>query len=81
MSKFDVDWAPCINLGHEKINVSTLQAASDRAAQTEMRRRRMEEATQSSSVVTDHVSGEDTGPKFADKGTQTDEVSYECREV
>jgi len=55
MSKFDVDWAPCINLGHEKINVSTLQAASDR---TKIRRRRVEEATQSSLVVTDHVSGE-----------------------
>ena len=37
MSKFVVDWAPCINLGHEKINVSTLQAASDRATRTEMR--------------------------------------------
>jgi len=46
----------------------------------------VEEATQSSSIVTDHVideddhvSDEDVRSKFADKGTQAEEVSYECR--
>ena len=31
MNKSDVDWCPSINLGHNKINVVALQAASKRA--------------------------------------------------
>jgi len=43
MKRWDVDWAPSLNLGHDKVNLNALQAASDRATRTEMRRRRVEE--------------------------------------
>ena len=49
-SKHDVYWAPCKNLGHNKVNMSTLQAASDRATRTKQRRQRMEEAVATSST-------------------------------
>jgi len=32
MDKSNVDWFPTLELGHSKINVSALQAASKRAA-------------------------------------------------
>ncbi|XP_065905689.1 uncharacterized protein [Dysidea avara] len=77
MKTFDVDWTPCINLGHDKVNVGTLQAASDRAIRTEQRRQRMEEAATSSSVASSsvgaQVSVEDTGCVFVNEGTQTDQ--------
>ena len=57
--------------------MSTLQAASDRAIQTEQRRQRMEEATTSSSVASSsvgaQVSEEDTGCVFVNESTQTDQ--------
>ena len=86
MKTFDVDWAPCINLGHDKVNVSTLQAASDRAIRTEQRRQRMEEAATSSSVasssVVAQVSEEDIGCVFVNEGTQTDQgVLYHSKTV
>ena len=31
MNKSDVDWYPSKSLGHSKINMDTLKAASDRA--------------------------------------------------
>jgi len=34
MDKSNVDWFPTLELGHFKINTSTLQAASERAART-----------------------------------------------
>ena len=86
MSKFDVDWAPCLNLGHDKINVSTLQAASDRATRTELRNQRMQEV--SSSVVDSQTGGaqaseEDTGHVvLTNVATQTDqEVLYNSKSV
>ena len=80
-----MDWAPCLNLGHDKINVSTLQAASDRATRTELRNQRMQEA--SSSVVDlqtgAQASEEDTGHvMLTNVATQTDqEVLYNSKSV
>ena len=44
MHKSDVGWFPCLSLGHEKVDMATLQAADERATQTEERRKRMAEA-------------------------------------
>ena len=54
MDKSNVDWAPCLHLGHDKIKLSVLQSASERAMQTESRRRKMDEASaQSQHSVSD----------------------------
>ena len=45
MNKSDIDWFPCLNLGHDKVNITSLQAASERATRTEQRRKRMEETS------------------------------------
>ena len=39
MNKSNIDWCPSINLGHNKINVDALQAASDRAERTVLRQK------------------------------------------
>jgi len=58
MCKHDVDWAPCKNLGHKKVDVSTLQAASDRATRTKKRRQRIEEAVATEAVATSSTENE-----------------------
>ena len=49
MNKFDINWFPCLNLGHDKVNIASLQAAIKRAKRTELRRKRMEEPSASPS--------------------------------
>jgi len=49
MSKSDVDWFPCLNLGHDKVSISSLQAANERIMHTELRQRKIEEASASTS--------------------------------
>ena len=43
--KFDVDWAPCLLLGHQKVDLpgleAKLEAASDRAKCNEARQKKM----------------------------------------
>ena len=48
MNKHDVDWAPCINMGHNKVDISTLQAARNRATRTKQKRQQIEEAVATS---------------------------------
>jgi len=50
MSRYDVDWAPCKNLGHNKVKMSALQAANEKAERTKLRRQQMEEAAATSST-------------------------------
>ena len=50
MNKSDIDWFPCLNLGHDKVNITSLQAASERATRTEQRRKRMEETSACSAL-------------------------------
>ena len=38
MNKFDINWFPCLNLGHDKVNIASLQATIKRATRTELRR-------------------------------------------
>ena len=46
MKKSDIDWFSCLSPGHDKVNITSLQAASERATtRTEQRRKRMEETS------------------------------------
>ena len=49
MSKSDVDWFPCLNLGHDKVSITSLQPANERATRTELRRKRIEKASANTS--------------------------------
>jgi len=49
MSKSDVDWFPCLNLEHDKVSISSLQATNKKAMNTELRQKRIEEASASTS--------------------------------
>ena len=50
MKKTGIDWSPSINLAH-KINVDTLQAASDKAKHMALQQKRMEEAMVSTAIA------------------------------
>ena len=39
MDRSNVDWAPCLNLCHDEISMSALQAASGRATRAALRTR------------------------------------------
>lgn len=41
MNKSDIDWFPCLNLGHNKVNITSLKAANERATW----RKRIEETS------------------------------------
>ena len=41
MYKSDVDWAPCLLLGHQKINLTVLEAAHERAKRYDARRKKL----------------------------------------
>ena len=76
MSKHDVDWAPCKNLGHSKVNMSTLQAASDRATRTKQRRQRIEEAVatpESSSTENGETQSEQLSASTSDSESQSEQ--------
>ena len=45
MYKLDIDWYPCLNLGHGKVNITSLEAASERVTCTKQRKKRMEESS------------------------------------
>ena len=83
MNKSDIDWCPSINLGHNKINMNALQAASDRAECMALRQKKMEKAIVSSAVAEsfteDTATGEDTNPRYSNQETTV--VSYECKIV
>ena len=79
MNKSDVDWCPSINLGHNKINVDALQAASERAEQTVLRHKRMEETM--ASLTEDCATSEDTDSRYRNQETQTTEVTYESKVI
>ena len=87
MNKSDVEWCPSINLGHNKINVDALKAASDRAKQTVLQQKRMEEAMASTAtaerLTEDYATVEDTNSRYSNQETQTTdhEVSYESKIV
>ena len=84
MYKSHVDWFPCLNLGHDKVNMATLQAADERAARTEQRRKRMEEsyARASESSEVDASTNEETvtSCNFSSVETQTDSVKHDDRQ-
>ena len=75
ISKHDVDWAPCKNLGHNKVNMSTLQAASDRATRTKRRRQRIEEAvaTPESSSENGETQSEQLSASTSDSESQSEQ--------
>ena len=54
MHKFDVDRAPCLLLGHQKVDLpaleAKLEAASDQAKRAETRQKKMDETCQSQSI-------------------------------
>ena len=83
MNKFDVDWCPSVNLGHDKINVDALQNTSERAERTALRCKRMEETVTGSLTVEnsieDPVTGEDTGS--INQEIQSTEITYESKIV
>ena len=83
MNKFNADWCPSINLGHDKIDVNALQTASERAERTVLRRRRMDEAVAGSSTtessIEDSVTVDGTG--CVNQETQTTEKTYESKIV
>ena len=70
MNKFDVDWQPTLNLGHNKTNVNALEAAQERAIRTAARKKKIDEASQSETNTACAVS--DSIPNF--KEVQTDAV-------
>ena len=83
MNKSDVDWCPSINLGHNKINVDALKAASDRAEWTVLRQKRIQEAMASTATVeslTEEI-GKDTDSRYGNQETQKTEVSYESKTI
>ena len=43
--KSDIDWCLCLNLDHSKVNITSLEAASERVTRTKQRRKRMEESS------------------------------------
>ena len=84
MKKTGIDWSPSNNLAH-KINVDTLQAASDRAEHMALQQKRMEEAMASTAIAEsfteDSAIREDTNSRYSNQETQTTEVLYVCKIV
>ena len=88
MDKSNVYWAPCLHLGHDKIKLSVLQSASERAMRTNSRRKKMDEASaQSLNNVSnsDPTNSEAVGDEAENtpnvKEVQTDEVQHESKMV
>ena len=74
MNKFDVDWRPTLNLGHNKTNVNALEAAQVRAIRTAARRKKIDEASQSetNTAVSDSIPNS--------KEVQTDACCFTCQQ-
>ena len=85
MYKSNIDWFTCLNLGHNKVNIATLQAANKRATCTEQRRKRMEEsyAGASGSSEIDTSASEETVTLHdgCNLETQTDSVQHDDKNV
>ena len=86
MCKSDIDWCPRLNLGHSKVNITSFEAASERAARTKQRRKRMEESSAGTSGPSEIDTSETvTSPyicNFTSMETQTDSVLHDdkmCR--
>jgi len=71
MNKHNVDWAPCINLGHKKVDMSILQAARDRATRTRQGRQQIEEAVATTSTENE-TSSEQESTAFNNSESQMD---------
>ena len=85
MYKSDIDWCPCLNLGHGKVNITSLEAASERATRTKQRRKRMEESSAGASGPSEiDTSGTVTSLNicnFSSTETQTDSVLHDDKNV
>ena len=85
MYKSHIDWFPCLNLGHDKVNMATLQAIDERAKRTEQRKKRMEEsyarASESSEIDVSTNEETVTSCNFSSVETQTDSVKHDDRIV
>jgi len=83
MSMSDVDWLPCLNLGHDKVSISSLQVANERTTHTELRQKRIEEASArtSRSVEIETLVNEETATidsrSFCSQEVQTDSVLHD----
>jgi len=75
MNKHDVDWAPCINLGHNKVDMSILQAARDRATRTKQRKQQIEEAVATTSTENETLS-EQVSTTFSNSESQMEHDSF-----
>ena len=65
MDRSNVDWTPCLELGHHKISASALQEASGRATYTALRRRRIIEARDANTIPSLRgLDNTDPGPKL-----------------
>ena len=76
MYKTDVDWAPCLLLGHQKINLTVLEAAHERAKRYDARRKKIDQSAESI-PCSSHNYPSDTNTKE----TQTETVATPCTSV
>ena len=92
MDRSNVDWTPCLEVGHHNISVGALQAASGRATRTALRRRRINEARDANTITSSSgLDGTDPGPKTTQvqtenvinqsKVVQTGSHDVRCQEV
>ena len=85
MYKSDIDWCPCLNLGHDKVNITSLEAASERATRTKQRRKRMEELSAGASGPSEIDTSETVTSlnicNFSSMETQTDSVLHDDKNV
>ena len=88
MNKSDIDWFPCLHLGHDKVNIIALQAANERATRTELRKKRMEETSASALRSTEIQTSVNEGTTTTSNScisnsqeVQTDIVQYDDKKV
>ena len=76
MYKSDVDWAPCLVLDHQKINLTVLEAAHERAKRYDARRKKIDQSAESI-PCSSHKYPSDTNTKE----TQTETVATPCTSI
>jgi len=83
MYTFDVDWRPCLLLGHNRIDIKALEAAQEKYERTKARRQRMDEANSVASAETSTQCDDPNSKEvqtdtktFCDAETQTEDDDF-----
>ena len=83
MNTFDVDWRPCLLLGHNRIDIKALEAAQEKYERTKARRQRMDEANSVASAETSTQCDDPNSKEvqtdtktFCDAETQTEDDDF-----